>query len=69
VWVQAPSETLSAEGFRFFEEVGMEAGAGVEDFDADEAVVRPAEDDECRDAFGRVAGMLVRPRVGRSPVR
>ena len=47
----------------------MEAAAGVEDFDADEAVVFPVEDDERLDAFGRGGGMLVRPRVSRSPVR
>ena len=34
------------------DEAGVEAGAGVEDFDFDEAVVLPAEGDECLDAFG-----------------
>lgn len=34
----------------------MEAGAGVGDFDADEAVVFPVEDEECLDAFGRGGG-------------
>jgi hypothetical protein len=44
---------LSAEGFRLVEEVGVEAAAGVEDLDADEAVVFPVKDDERLDAFGR----------------
>src|ERR1700746_166407 len=44
---------FSAEGFRFFEEVWVQAAAGVEDLDADEAVFFPVEDDECLDAFGR----------------
>ena len=47
---------VSAEDFRFFEEVGVEAAAGVEDLDADEAVVFPVQDDERLDAFGRVGG-------------
>ena len=34
----------------------MESAAGVEDLDADEAVVFPVQDDECLDAFRRVGG-------------
>jgi hypothetical protein len=30
----------------------VEPGAGVEDFDADEAVVLPVQDDECLNADG-----------------
>ena len=47
---------MSAEDFRFLEEVGVKAAAGVEDFDSDEAVVFPVEDDECPDAFWRGGG-------------
>ena len=55
-----------ADEFGLVEEVVVEAGAGVEDFDADEAVVFPVEDDECLDAVGRVswdAGPAGRERV------
>ena len=45
-----------AEDFRVFEKIRMEAGAGVEDLDADEPVVFPVEDDEGLDAFGRGGG-------------
>ena len=34
----------------------MKAAAGVEDLDADEAVVFPVQDDERLDAFGRGGG-------------
>jgi hypothetical protein len=47
---------LSAEVFHLFEEVGVEAAAGVEDLDADEAVVFPVQDDEGLDALGRGGG-------------
>jgi hypothetical protein len=63
---------FSAKDFRFLEEVGVEACAGVEDLDTDEAVAFPVQDDERLDAWtpsGGVAGMLVRPRVSRWPVR
>ena len=46
----------------------MEAAPGVEDFDADKAVVLSVQDDECLDAFGRGIEMLVRPRVSHWPV-
>ena len=44
-----------ADGFGLVEEVVVEAGAGVEDFDADEAVVFPVEDERL-DAVERVGG-------------
>ena len=44
------------EDFGFLEEVGMEAAAGVEDFDADKAVVFPVERDESADS-GWQAGL------------
>jgi hypothetical protein len=40
------------------EEVLVEPGVGVEDFEADEAVVLPVEDDEAADAGGNSAGMV-----------
>jgi hypothetical protein len=42
--------------FGIFEEVAVEAGAGVEDLDADEAVVFPVEHDEAAGA-GWCAGL------------
>ncbi len=45
-----------ADLFGLVEEVVREACAGVEDFDADEAVVFPVEDDEGLDAVWRVGG-------------
>ena len=47
---------MSAEDFGFLEEVGVQSAAGVEDFDAGEAVVFPVEHDERLDAFGRAGG-------------
>jgi hypothetical protein len=55
--------------FGLFEEVVVEAGAGVEDLDSDEAVVFPVERDEPFGAGGVGAWMVVRPRVSGSPVR
>lgn len=51
-----PLDRRLADEFGLVEEVVVEAGAGVEDFDADEAAIFPVEDDECVDAFGRVGG-------------
>jgi hypothetical protein len=45
----------SADDVGFVEEVFREACAGVENFDADEAVVFPVEDDEAFDAGRRGA--------------
>ena len=44
-----------AEDFGLAEEVRVEAGAGVEDFEADEAVILPVEHDERLYALGRVS--------------
>jgi hypothetical protein len=41
----------------------VEPAVSVEDFDADEAAFFPIRGDERLDALGRVAGMLVRPRL------
>lgn len=48
--------TWAAEDLGLFEKVEVEPGAGVEDFDADEPAVFPAERDEPRDR-GRSAGL------------
>ena len=45
--------TFSANVFSFLEELGGEDDVGVEDFDADEAVVLPIEGDEGFDTGGR----------------
>lgn len=48
-----PVFSLLVDDFRGLEEVLWESGAGVEDFDADEAVVSPVEHDERLDTLGR----------------
>jgi hypothetical protein len=60
---------LLAVDFGLVEEVVMEAGAGVEDFDADEAVVFPVQGDEPSVPGGVGAWRMVRPGVSGSPVR
>jgi hypothetical protein len=47
----------------------VEAGAGVEDLDADEAAVFPVERDEPFGAGRGGAWRVVRPGVSRPPVR
>ncbi len=58
-----------AEDFGYFEEVGVEAGAGVEDLDAGEEVVFQPSTMNAWTPSGGVAGMLMRPHASRSPVR
>jgi len=51
------------------EEVVVEAGAGVEDLDADEAAVFPVQRDEAAGAGWRGAWRVVRPGVSGLLVR
>jgi len=59
----------SAGGFGFLEEVGVQAAAGVEDLDADEASSFQSRAMNPSMAGGVPAWMVVRPGVSGSPVR
>jgi hypothetical protein len=58
-----------AVGFGLFEEAVVESGTGVEDLDADEAVVFPVQRDEPAGAGRRGAWRVVRPGASGSLVR